>query len=70
MSTQSAAPPKARLVYTLLLAIGLVSAIIGAVVVTVISYNYVTRPELRDPVPVHNDHAKSHASLGASITRL
>ncbi|MEX2598946.1 MAG: hypothetical protein WD533_04740 [Dehalococcoidia bacterium] len=54
MSVESAAPANARLIYSLLLALGAIAAITGAIVIGVIVYNYMTRPELRDPVPLHS----------------
>ena len=60
MSVESAAPANARMVYSLLIAAGIVAAVIGAVLISIISYNYVTRIELREPV-----EDGSHASLPA-----
>ncbi|MEK9659944.1 MAG: hypothetical protein VW450_08390 [Chloroflexota bacterium] len=54
MAVESAAPSNARQVYTLLLALGVVAAIVSSVVIGVISYNYVTRVELREPAGVES----------------
>jgi hypothetical protein len=51
MSVRSAAPAHAGIVYSLLIAIGMIAAIVGAATVIYISYEYVTREELRNPVP-------------------
>jgi hypothetical protein len=40
------------MVYTLLIIAGVVAAAIGASAVGWISYSYITRVELREPVPV------------------
>ncbi len=68
MSVASAAPRNARLVYLSLIIIGLLAAIVAATTVGVISYNYVTRDELRNPVPQEKDHGGGHASLPAGFT--
>jgi hypothetical protein len=52
MSVRSAAPPNSGLVYSLLIIVGLIAAIVGAATVVYISYEYVTREELRNPVPL------------------
>ena len=50
MSVASAAPANARAVYTALIVLGAISVIIACVAMGVISYEYVTRDELRNPV--------------------
>ncbi len=54
MSVRSAAPPRAGLVYSILITLGLIAAIVGAATVIYISYEYVTRQELREPVPIED----------------
>lgn len=70
MSVASAAPRNARLVYLSLLILGLLAAAVAASVIGVISYNYVTREELRNPVPQEREHGGGHASLPAGLTYL
>ncbi|MCH7752758.1 MAG: hypothetical protein IH898_11465 [Planctomycetes bacterium] len=55
MSVRSAPPPRAFLVYTLLIIAGVLAAVIGAITVGVIVYNYVTREELRNPPPLEEE---------------
>ena len=50
MSVASAAPASARAVYTALIVLGAISIIVASVVMGVISYEYVTRDELRNPI--------------------
>jgi hypothetical protein len=62
MAVESAAPSNARQVYMLLLVIGAVAAIASSVAIGIISYNYVTRVELREPVGIeagHGDEAEA-----------
>ena len=68
MSVESAAPANARMVYTLLVAAGVISALIGVVMIVIISYNYITRIELREPV--EQESSGEHASLPAWIVRV
>jgi hypothetical protein len=58
MAVQSAAPANARQVYAFLLALGVVAAIVSCVVIGIISYNYVTRVELREPAGVETTHGE------------
>lgn len=67
MSVESAAPANARMVYSLLIAAGVISALIGVILVTVISYNYITRIELREPV---EEGTTEHAVLPSWIVRI
>jgi hypothetical protein len=60
MSVESSAPANARTVYTLLIALGVVSAVVGAILVGIIVYNYVTRIELREP-------GQNHAGISAPM---
>lgn len=62
MSTQSAAPPSARFVLFLLIFLGTVFLAIAGSAIGWISYNYITRPELRDPVPVEKS-SEGHSFL-------
>jgi hypothetical protein len=64
MSVRSAAPARSGLVYSLLIAAGLIAGLIGAATVIYISYEYVTREELRNPVP-HEE--SSHGSLPTGV---
>ncbi len=68
MSVASAAPRNARLVYLTLIILALLAAIVAATTIGVISYNYLTRDELRNPVPQEKDHGGGHASLPAGFT--
>ena len=68
MSVRSAPPPRAFLVYTLLMIAGGLAAIIGAITVGVIAYNYVTREELRNPPPLA--HEGQPANLPDWIVRI
>lgn len=56
MSVRSSAPPRAGMVHTLLIIVGLLAAVLGATLMGIITYNYTSRPELRDPVPMHEKH--------------
>lgn len=55
MSVRSAAPPQSGLVYSTLITLGVIAAIVGAATVIYISYEYVTRQELREPVPIDGE---------------
>lgn len=68
MSVASAAPRNARLVYLSLILLAVLAAIVAATTVGVISYNYVTREELRNPVP--QEKSDGHTSLPAGLTYL
>ena len=70
MSVASAAPRNARLVYLSLIILGLLAAVVAATTIGVISYNYLTRDELRNPVPKESDYGGGHASLPAGFTYL
>ena len=50
MSVESAPPPHAQLVYTALLIVGMIAAVVASATIGIIVYNYVTRVELREPV--------------------
>ncbi|MEE8517966.1 MAG: hypothetical protein V3S98_02440 [Dehalococcoidia bacterium] len=67
MSTQSSAPAGARFVYPLLIALGVVAAAVGASTIGWISYSYITREELRNPVPLQE--SEEHGSLPGWIVR-
>lgn len=69
MAVESAAPPRAQLVYTLLIIAGIVAGIIGASTVGVIAYNYLTRPELRNPVQEESG-GEAHATLPDWVIRV
>ena len=60
MSVRSSAPAKAGSVYLALVMIGLLAAAVGAATIGVIVYNYTSREELRNPVPLHDEH---HADI-------
>jgi hypothetical protein len=63
MSTQSSAPSNARIVYPLLILLGGIAAALGASTIGWISYSYLTREELRNPVPLEEHHDGGHGSL-------
>ena len=65
MSVISSAPPNARPVYVTLIILGALAAAAAGSVIGYISYNYVTREELRNPVPKEKSHGEGHASLPA-----
>lgn len=65
MAVRSAAPKNAPLVYTILTIIAVLAAMGGAALMGIIVYNYVTRPELRNPVP--QEGATTHGELPAWI---
>ena len=65
MSIESAVPPHATAVYRAMLVAGVVAAIVGAVTVGVIIFNFVTRPELNNPVPIED---AGHAQPPAWVT--
>ncbi len=69
MSVQSSAPPSSRMVYTLLIVAGVLAAAIGASTVGYIAAQYITRVELREPVPLDDGNEGDHASLPAWIMR-
>ena len=56
MAIESAPRSSARAVYALLLALGLLAAAAGGATIGYISYEYATRIELREPVPVEQTH--------------
>lgn len=60
MSTQSSAPPHANLVFWGLVLLGVVFAALAASTIGWISYSYVTREELRNPMPLEQKHDGSH----------
>lgn len=60
MSVRSAAPPKSGLVYSLLITAGLIAGLVGLITMIYIPYQYVTREELRNPVPLDDG---SHGQL-------
>jgi hypothetical protein len=62
MTVRSAAPPSAPLVYSLLVVLGVLAALISAATLAYISYRYVTDEELRNPVPIEGE-AEPHAQL-------
>ena len=64
MTVNSAAPRSAPLVYTVLIIVGVLAAMIGASLIGIITYNYVTREELRNPIP---REAPGHSQLPAWI---
>ena len=60
MSVESAAPPNAPAVYRTLIAAGAIAAVVAAVVIGIMVFNVVTRPELHDPVPLEDaGHAQA-----------
>ena len=65
MSPERALPPPATAVSRAMLVAGVVAAIVGAVTVGVIIFNFVTRPELNNPVPIED---AGHAQPPAWVT--
>ncbi len=60
MSIESAAPPSAPAVYRTLIAVGAVAVVVAAVIIGIMAFNVVTRPELHSPVPLEDaDHAQA-----------
>ena len=57
MSVRSANPPRARSVYIALIVLGLLAAALGGSMIGLITFNYVTREELRNPVPLEEQHS-------------
>lgn len=70
MSVASAAPRNARLVYLTLILVGLLAAVVAASTIGIISYNYVTRDELRNPPPKEKEYGGGHAVLPAGLIYL
>ncbi|MCH8148222.1 MAG: hypothetical protein IH987_09565 [Planctomycetes bacterium] len=65
MSSPSAEPPNAQLVYRTLIVAGAIAAVVALTIIGIITYNYVTRAELRDPPP--REHAAVPASPPSAI---
>ncbi len=65
MSVASTAPANARTVYIALIVLGLVAMAVAGSVIGFISYEYVTREELRNPPPQEKDGG--HAGLPADL---
>ena len=70
MSVASAAPRNARVVYLSLILLGVLAIIAASTTIGIISYNYVTRDELRNPPPQEKEHGDGHASLPAGLVYL
>ena len=68
MSVISATPPNARAVYLTLIILGALAAAAAGSVIGYISYNYVTREELRNPVPKEKSLGEEHAALPAGLS--
>ena len=60
-------PRSAPLVYRTLIVAGAVALVVSAVLLGVMAFNWVTRPELYDPVPLED---AGHAQPLPSIARL
>ena len=67
MSIESAAPPNARMVYRTLIGAGAIAAIVAAIVIGIIVFNIVTRPELHDPVRLED---AGHAEAPTWVARI
>ena len=67
MSVASAAPPNARLGYATLIALGLLAMAVAGSTIGYISYNYVTREELRNPPPLDHHSDDHHGLLPAGL---
>ena len=61
MVIQSAPRSSQRTVYALLIALGLLAAAVAGSTIGFIAHEYVTRPELRNPVPL--DTGSEHGAL-------
>ncbi len=68
MTIESSQRKHQRSIYALLIAIGLIAAVISGSVIAYISYEYITRPELRDPIP--HESQTHHSSISSSIIHL
>ncbi len=69
MSVESAAPPGSRLVYPLLIFLGVAGTALAASTIGWISYSYITRVELREPVPLVEE-GDGHGSLPGWIVSI
>ena len=67
MSVQSSSPPRAGLVYTLLIVAGIAAAVIGAATVAWISYRYVSDIDVREGDRLYQAENEDHGSLPAWI---
>ena len=67
MSVQSSSPPRAGLVYTLLIVAGIAAAIIGAATVGWISYRYASDIDVREGDRLYQAENEGHGSLPAWI---
>ena len=68
MSVRSAPPPRARMVYGILITLGIIAAIVGAITVGYIVYQYVWADDSlqrRNPPP-----AEGHAEVPAWIVQV
>ena len=54
MATESAPRSSQRIVYALLVALGILAAATAGSTIGFIAHEYVTRPELRNPVPLES----------------
>ena len=63
MSVQSASPPHAGLVYTLLIAAGLVAAVVSAATVGWIVYRYVSAIDVRAGDLLYEGPSRVHGTL-------
>ncbi len=68
MSVASSAPANARIVYNILIALAVISVVVTCVVIGVISYEYVTREELRNPP--EEEAGGGHSELPATLALL
>ena len=63
---RSAPPPNAGLVYTILITVGLLAAMVGAALIAYITYMYVwddQAEQRRNPVPIEEAHLAPPAFL-------
>lgn len=59
MAIQSSQRASQRTVYALLVVLGLLAAAVAGSTIGFIAYEYTTRPELRDPVPLESPGEQS-----------
>lgn len=63
MTVRSAPPPSAPMVYSILVVLAVLAALVSAGTIAYISYRYVTDEELRNPVEQVEEHTRLPAWL-------
>ena len=66
MAIESSPRSSQRTVYALLVALGLLAAAVAGSTIGFIAYEYTTRPELRDPIPLETEG--EHSALPGWVT--